>query len=122
MVAISVIIIPTVIGNRCRTEVRPSIVTVRTSKFEVALVKSSNVTLPSPREASTSGDRVAAENFYQHAEHYFRVMNAASEGHQNHATHPTAPADLETEIAEGVGSGMTGPARTASSDKPPYSF
>ena len=74
------------------------------------------------REASTSGDRVAAENLYQHAEHYFRVMNAASEGHQNHATHPTAPADLETEIAEGVGSGMTGPARTASSDKPPYSF
>src|SRR5262249_51244593 len=34
------------------------------------------------REASTSGDRVAAENLYQHAEHYFRVMNAAAEGHQ----------------------------------------
>jgi hypothetical protein len=33
------------------------------------------------REASTNGDRVAAENLYQHAEHYFRVMNAASEGH-----------------------------------------
>jgi hypothetical protein len=62
------------------------------------------------------------ENLYQHAEHYFRVMNAASEGHQHHANHPTAPADLETEMAEGDGSEMTGPARTPSSDKPPYSF
>ncbi|MGE0722895.1 MAG: DUF4167 domain-containing protein [Alphaproteobacteria bacterium] len=28
------------------------------------------------REATTSGDRIAAENFYQHAEHYFRIINA----------------------------------------------
>ena len=28
------------------------------------------------REASTSGDRIVAEGFFQHAEHYFRVMNA----------------------------------------------
>jgi hypothetical protein len=28
------------------------------------------------REAQASGDRVAAENLYQHAEHYFRIMNA----------------------------------------------
>ena len=27
------------------------------------------------REASLSGDVVEAENCYQHAEHYFRVMN-----------------------------------------------
>jgi len=74
------------------------------------------------REASTSGDRVAAENLYQHAEHYFRVMNAASEGHQHHATHLTVPADLETEMAEEDGSEMTGAARTPSSDKQPYSF
>ena len=73
-------------------------------------------------EASTSGDRVVVENLYQHAEHYFRVMNATSEGHQHHSTHPTAPADLETDMAEEVGSEMTGPARTPSSDKQPYSF
>jgi hypothetical protein len=60
------------------------------------------------REASTSGDRVAAENLYQHAEHYFRVLNAANEGHQQHATRPTAPADLETEVWEEEGSEMTG--------------
>jgi hypothetical protein len=27
------------------------------------------------REASLSGDAVEAENCYQHAEHYFRVLN-----------------------------------------------
>jgi hypothetical protein len=34
------------------------------------------------REAQSSGDRIAAENFYQHAEHYFRVMNANGEALQ----------------------------------------
>ena len=121
MVAITVII-PTVTGNRYRTEVRPSIVTVRTSKFGVALIKSSNVTLSSGARCLTSGDRVAAENLYQHAEHYLRVMNAAAEGHQHHASRPTGLADLETETVEGDGSEMTGPARTPSSDKPSYSF
>ncbi|HTZ37198.1 MAG TPA: DUF4167 domain-containing protein [Stellaceae bacterium] len=32
------------------------------------------------REAQSSGDRIAAENFFQHAEHYFRVMSANGEG------------------------------------------
>jgi hypothetical protein len=74
------------------------------------------------REASISGDRVAAENLYQHAEHYFRVMNAARGGHQHHTTHPIAPANPETEMAEDEGSEMTGPVRTLSSDEQPYSF
>ena len=30
------------------------------------------------RDASLSGDRVAAENYYQHAEHYFRMMEASN--------------------------------------------
>jgi len=30
------------------------------------------------RDAASSGDRVGAENFLQHAEHYFRLMNAAA--------------------------------------------
>jgi len=29
------------------------------------------------RKASSSGDIVETENFYQHAEHYFRVMAAS---------------------------------------------
>ena len=31
------------------------------------------------RDASSAGDRVAAENFMQHAEHYLRVSNANKE-------------------------------------------
>jgi len=37
------------------------------------------------RDASSSGDRVMAENFFQHAEHYFRIMLA--NGHQTNAHH-----------------------------------
>jgi hypothetical protein len=47
------------------------------------------------REAQASGDRVAAENFYQHAEHYFRIMNALGEGQGQGPPRPTTPADLE---------------------------
>src|SRR6184192_2401996 len=72
------------------------------------------------REASTSGDRVASENLYQHAEHYFRVMNAANEGHQHRATRPTA-ADLQTEMSQEEGSEMVGPSRASPSDRQPYS-
>lgn len=46
------------------------------------------------REAAAGGDRIAAENFYQHAEHYFRIMNSFGEGNP-HAQRPMTPADLE---------------------------
>ena len=72
------------------------------------------------REASTSGDRVASENLYQHAEHYFRVMNAANEGHQHRATRPTA-ADLQKEMSQEEGSEMVGPSRASPSDRQSYS-
>ena len=49
------------------------------------------------REAATSGDRIAAENLYQHAEHYFRVANASREGTQRGAPRPATPADAEIE-------------------------
>jgi hypothetical protein len=35
------------------------------------------------RDASAAGDRIAAENFYQHAEHYYRVISANGE-HNRH--------------------------------------
>ena len=47
------------------------------------------------REASVSGDRVAAENLYQHAEHYFRIMNANGDAQSQGAPRPTTPADTE---------------------------
>ena len=73
------------------------------------------------REASTSGDRVAAENLYQHAEHYFRIMNAANEDQQHRATPPDAPADVETEMAKEEGSEMAGSVRASPTDRRPYS-
>jgi hypothetical protein len=31
------------------------------------------------RDASSQGDRIAAENYYQHAEHYFRTINSQNQ-------------------------------------------
>jgi len=63
------------------------------------------------REAVSSGDRVAAENFYQHAEHYFRVMNAEGHGQGNVAApRPMTPADTEM---------MTGPESEAEAEAAP---
>ena len=55
------------------------------------------------REAQAGGDRVAAENLYQHAEHYFRIMNAQGEGQQHGQPRPTTPADLEMGGGDGQG-------------------
>ena len=53
------------------------------------------------REATASGDRIAAENFYQHAEHYFRINNARREGNQQGTPpRPTTPADVEMNSSE----------------------
>src|SRR5260370_7072883 len=42
------------------------------------------------RDARSSGDPVAAENYYQHAEHYFRLIAAAQEQfRQNQPQPPT---------------------------------
>src|SRR6266513_77007 len=53
------------------------------------------------REAQASGDRVAAENLYQRAAHYFRVMNAMGEGPGQGPMRPTTPADLEMTGGDG---------------------
>jgi hypothetical protein len=49
------------------------------------------------REAASAGDRIAAENLYQHAEHYFRIMNADGHGPNNSIAppRPMTPADTE---------------------------
>jgi hypothetical protein len=53
------------------------------------------------REAAASGDRITAENLYQHAEHYFRVMNANGDANAHGAPRPTTPADVEPGGFEG---------------------
>ena len=94
------------------------------------------------REAQTSGDRVAAENLYQHAEHYFRIMNAQGEGQQHGQPRPTTPADTDMsggdqgdgqqrddEEGQGQGQGQqppvqvqvhTPPQQPPSDEQPPY--
>jgi len=35
------------------------------------------------RDATSSGDRIAAESYFQHAEHYYRIANADGQGGNN---------------------------------------
>jgi len=58
------------------------------------------------REASSSGDRIAAENLYQHAEHYFRIMQANGEGQSMGPPRPMTPADTEMNGIEVDGDAM----------------
>jgi len=73
MAALTVIIL-TVIGNRYRTEVRPSIVTVRTSKFEVSLITSVRLNCEQIQLVAldvivgfvvSSGNRVTKQHFFE---------------------------------------------------------
>lgn len=36
------------------------------------------------RDAGSAGDRIAAENYLQHAEHYFRIINMDNDGDSQH--------------------------------------
>jgi len=57
------------------------------------------------REAASSGDRITAENLYQHAEHYFRIMNANGEQYPQHRSMMT-PADNEQMSGDGSEGGQ----------------
>jgi hypothetical protein len=52
------------------------------------------------REATIAGDPIAAENLYQHAEHYFRVANANREDEQRGIPRPTTPADTAIDLTD----------------------
>lgn len=54
------------------------------------------------REAAIGDDRVAAENLYQHAEHYLRIANATRDGNQQGP--PISPADGASTGDEHAGS------------------
>ena len=40
------------------------------------------------RDATGSGDRVMAESYFQHAEHYFRILNAMAQAAQQNQPQP----------------------------------
>jgi hypothetical protein len=54
------------------------------------------------RDAQASGDPIAAENYYQHAEHYYRVIAAAQEQFRQNNPHFPRP-DNETQGARDDG-------------------
>ena len=49
------------------------------------------------RDARSSGDPVAAENYYQHAEHYFRLIAAAQEQLRQNQPQPRVDNEISTE-------------------------
>lgn len=49
------------------------------------------------RDASSAGDRINAESYYQFAEHYYRVMNAANEQQRQQQQQQQQSADSEGE-------------------------
>jgi hypothetical protein len=73
------------------------------------------------REAASAGDRIAAENLYQHAEHYFRLMNADGNGQGNPMVppRPTTPADTEMNAPEQEPEQASSPAPVAPAESEP---
>src|SRR5881398_3620558 len=49
------------------------------------------------RDARSSGDPVAAENYYQHAEHYFRLIAAAQEQFRQNQPQPRTENEMSSE-------------------------
>jgi Domain of unknown function (DUF4167) len=52
------------------------------------------------RDARSSGDPVAAENYYQHAEHYFRLIAAAQEQFRQNQPQSQAPSRSDDVVSE----------------------
>jgi hypothetical protein len=57
------------------------------------------------RDARTSSDPVAAENYYQHAEHYFRLIAAAQEQFRQNQPAPTTRTDNDMLDSDDDGGG-----------------
>ncbi len=60
------------------------------------------------RDATSAGDRIAAENYYQHAEHYFRIINAnggdqGNNGRFRHGQRPDGQDGQPDVPADGAG-------------------
>ena len=64
------------------------------------------------RDAQSSGDRIAAENYFQHAEHYYRILNVNAQNTQNaqHAqnTQNAQISQIDRNRPQGNGSGQGG--------------
>jgi hypothetical protein len=54
------------------------------------------------RDASAAGDRIAMENYLQHAEHYYRMLNANGDANRGR------PARTDGNGSNGAGNGIDG--------------
>ncbi|MBN9581874.1 MAG: DUF4167 domain-containing protein [Afipia sp.] len=79
------------------------------------------------RDARSSGDPVAAENYYQHAEHYFRLIAAAQEQFRQNQPQQQQPMPrLDQDMGDDEGDGYSsfgaepGFAPAAQQPQPPY--
>jgi hypothetical protein len=59
------------------------------------------------RDARSSGDPVAAENYYQHAEHYFRLIAAAQEQFRQSQPQPRTENEMASEDGDDEGDGFS---------------
>src|ERR1700751_1888991 len=59
------------------------------------------------RDARSSGDPVAADNYYQHAEHYFRLISAAQEQFRQNQPQQPRPDDMISEDGDDEGDGYS---------------
>jgi hypothetical protein len=59
------------------------------------------------RDARSSGDPVAAENYYQHAEHYFRLIAAAQEQFRQNQPQPRADDVVAADDSDDEGDGFS---------------
>jgi hypothetical protein len=82
------------------------------------------------RDATSSGDRVTAEAFFQHAEHYFRIINAMNQaqqqqgqqngqGGQQASQQPQANQRRNYQQGEGFQGGEDNPVQPESEERPP---
>jgi len=60
------------------------------------------------KDAARRGDVIEAENFYQHAEHYFRMMRENEQGQEVQSLHPVRRSEG---AAEARGTRQRGPSR-----------
>ena len=52
------------------------------------------------RDASSAGDRITAESYYQHAEHYFRILNATNAANERRNAAPEENAEASPQVAK----------------------
>ena len=79
------------------------------------------------RDANSAGDRVTAENYLQHAEHYFRIMAAqqaqqAQYAAQQAAQNPGRPPDGQQPYQQQPQMGVPQPQQPQSGNTPSFSL